>query len=444
MGNPETVQRLKELHRKNAHDIIFLMKTKNNLDAIARTLDWLNIEKHHEVPPHNPGGGGLLLIWKSDIDVFVLVSTNNYVETIINYQGNIFQTTFVYGEPDHTKRYAIWNEISNLHPSNGGTWFLTGDFNEIIDNSEKNGGIVRPEGTFYAFRTFLSQDDLSDIKHFGNCLSWRGKRNSHLVQCRLDRAMCNSEWPDLFPSCRSQYLKYEASDHRPLISFLDTSRRKGTNIFIFDRSLRNNPEVQKLVKDTWNSAPQLHVEDKLALCKRAICRWNKAFYENSRKTLELLKTLLDEALTKAVPDEEMIFQLNSQLLQNYKREEEFWRQRSRQLWISLGDANTSYFHDNTKARQARNRLSVMEDENGIPWFEEEQISSVICNFYNKLFTSTNFDESKLVEDALKPFITQQMNENLTKEPTPAKIKEATFAIHPDKSSGPDGFSASLF
>ena len=86
----------------------------------------------------------------------------------------------------------------------------------------------------------------------------------------------------------------------------------------------------------------------------------------------------------------------------------------------------------------------MEDENGIPWFEEEQISSVICNFYNKLFTSTNFDESKLVEDALKPFITQQMNENLTKEPTPAKIKEATFAIHPDKSSGPDGFSASLF
>ena len=209
---------------------------------------------------------------------------------------------------------------------------MTGDFNEIIDNSEKNEGIVRPEGTLCAFRNFMSQNNLFDIKHFGNCRSWRGKRNTHLVQCRLDRSMCNSDWSDLFPSCRSQYPKYEASDHRPLISFLDTSRRKGTKIFRFDRSLRNNPEVQNLVKDTWNSAPQLHAEDKLALCKRAICRWSKAFYENSRKTLELLKTLLDEALTKAVPDEEMIFQLNSQLLQNYKRQEEFWRQRSRQFW----------------------------------------------------------------------------------------------------------------
>ena len=83
------------------------METKNNLDAIARTLNRLNIEKHHEVPPHSPGGGGLLLIWKSDIEVYVLVSTNNYIDTIINYKGNTFQTTFVYGEPDHTKRYAI-------------------------------------------------------------------------------------------------------------------------------------------------------------------------------------------------------------------------------------------------------------------------------------------------------------------------------------------------
>lgn len=201
MGNPATVQRLKEIHKRNSPDVTFLTETKNDMDMISKTLNWMSLEKYHEVPPHSPGGGGLFLTWKKDINLVVLSATQNYINTTISYKGNTFQVTFVYGEPDHTKRYAVWNELTTLHPSPGKSWFLTGDFNEIVDNSEKNGGIVRPEGTFGAFRTFLAQNDLFDLKHFGNFLSWRGKRNTHLVQRRLDRAMCNSEWSGLFPSC---------------------------------------------------------------------------------------------------------------------------------------------------------------------------------------------------------------------------------------------------
>lgn len=239
-------------------------------------------------------------------------------------------------------------------------------------------------------------------------------------------------------------MRFEASDHRPLMSFLDTKRRKGNKIFRFDRSLKDNPEFRKIIKETWESAPHLHVEDKLAMCRRAICKWSKTFYEDSRRALETLKILLDEAMSSNTPNEEMIYQLNNQILHNYKREEEFWRQRSRQLWLTLGDENTSYFHASTKGRQARNRLSVMEDENGLPCFEEEQITAVICNFYNKLFTSSGLDCVQIVDEALKPCITQQMNDLLIREPTSTEIKEATFAIHPDKAPGPDGFSASFF
>ena len=45
--------------------------------------------------------------------------------------------------------------------------------------------------------------DLFDLKHTGNFLSWRGKRHTHLVNCRLDRAMANSSWSDLFPNGRA-------------------------------------------------------------------------------------------------------------------------------------------------------------------------------------------------------------------------------------------------
>lgn len=143
-------------------------------------------------------------------------------------------------------------------------------------------------------------------------------------------------------------------------------------------------------------------------------------------------------------NESIIQQINKELLISYKKEEEFWKQRSRQLWLTLGDANTSYFHVATKGRKARNRLTVLEDDRGIPWFEQDQISNVICNFYKDLFTSSNQDGSQTVHKALTPCITDQVNERLIQDPTPEEVREATFAIHPDKAPSPDGFSASFF
>ncbi|KAJ0261902.1 Alpha carbonic anhydrase domain-containing protein [Hirschfeldia incana] len=359
------------------------METKNNQEVVLEKLKWLSIEKYHVVPPNSPGGGGLFLIWRKEINLTVRTSTKNFIDTVIEDKGKTYQVTFVYGEPDHTKRHLIWNELSALQTSTGNPWLLTGDFNELTDNSEKKGGPERAKGTFCSFRAFLSSNDLFDIKHYGNYLSWRGKRNTHLVQCRLDRSISNSEWFDTFPSCRCQYLKYEGSDHRPLLTFLDTRRKKGAKIFRFDRRLKDNPEVRKLVHKTWNEVLHLDVEAKLSQCRKAICNWSRAFHENSRKALENLRSQLDEAMSDPVSRDDLIHEINTKLLQAYKAEEEYWRQRSRQLWLTLGDSNTGYFHASTKARKSRNRLTVIEDDNGIPWFEEEKIAEVICKYFDK-------------------------------------------------------------
>jgi len=56
-------------------------------------------------------------------------------------------------------------------------------------------------------------------------MSWRGRRHSHLVRCRLDRAMSNSSWVEAYPSGRSEYLRFEGSDHRPIVTSFDPVRR---------------------------------------------------------------------------------------------------------------------------------------------------------------------------------------------------------------------------
>lgn len=130
MGNTTTVQRLKEIHKKNAPDIIFLCETKNSTEMVRKELQWFNSDKFLAVPPESPGSGGLYLTWKEDIEVTIRSATKNFIDTSICYKGKSFHATFVYGEPDHSKRQEVWNEISNLQSIQDEPWFLTGDFNE--------------------------------------------------------------------------------------------------------------------------------------------------------------------------------------------------------------------------------------------------------------------------------------------------------------------------
>lgn len=98
----------------------------------------------------------------------------------------------------------------------------------------KRGGPPRPEGSFINFRSFVTVNGLWDVKHFGNLFSWRGMRSQHLVHARLDRSISNNAWIEEFPAGHCEYLRFEGSDHRPLLTFIDDTRVKKKGMFRFD------------------------------------------------------------------------------------------------------------------------------------------------------------------------------------------------------------------
>ena len=263
---------------------------------VLTELQPLNYEGSFLVTPTSSGSGGLALLWKNDIDVNILTSNPNFIDTMISFKGTSFNGTFVYGAPDWTKRQEVWDSLADISASRNAAWFLTGDFNEITDNSEKAGGRERPESSFCAFRSFISSCDLFDLKHIGDFLSWRGQRHSHLVHCRLDRSLVNSSWSGLFPNGRAHYLQYEGSDHRPILSTFDSKKKKTSGIFRYDRRLRNNEAVKNLIETTWKAASDLPVINRISKCRKAIVAWSKEFYVNSRKKINELKEALDTTM----------------------------------------------------------------------------------------------------------------------------------------------------
>ncbi|XP_019085410.1 PREDICTED: uncharacterized protein LOC109126355 [Camelina sativa] len=175
-------------------------------------------------------------------------------------------------------------------------------------------------------------------------ISSRGEANG--ITMLLDVAWIE-QWL-IATSGRSEFLRFEGSDHRPLVTSFDPEKKKRKGLFRYDRRLKEQPEVLKLVKEAWNSDPATSVDQRLHHCRTTIIKWSKLQLQNSQKEINSLKDQLEEAMIDDVATQSSIDLINQSLQRAYKQEEEFWKQRSRQLWLALGDRNSGYFHASTK------------------------------------------------------------------------------------------------
>ncbi|XP_048613305.1 uncharacterized protein LOC125587171 [Brassica napus] len=323
------------------------------------------------------GAGGLALLWKERVKVEVIEANANLIDTVVEYEGKSFFSSFVYADTDYIKRRELWTYLISVSDARDAPWFITGDFNDILNETEKEGGLQRPESSYNDLRTFYSEGDLYDLQYSGDPLSWRGQRGDYLVRCRLDRAAANSNWAERFPTARSVYLTYEGSDHKPIASIFEPEKKRRRGVFRFDRRLRDNPEVQELIKTTWREARNKSVTQRIALTRSAISYWSKKQQRNSRLAIDKMKEALEAAETDMANDTNLIQKINSELQEAYRKEEEYWKQRSRLLWLRLGDRNSGFFHAITRNRKRINAFSVLEDASGELVYTEDKISKAI-------------------------------------------------------------------
>ena len=256
LGNPRTVRRLGEISKKYEPDIIFIMETKNPDATVLKKLEHLRqrYDCQHLVSPTGHGAGGFGLFWKQELNLQVLDSDTHVIDTVVTFEGKRFYSSFVHGSTDRNERNLLWNRLLVKNEDREEPWFLTGDFNDLISGEEKDGGPDRAEGSFSDLRTFFSEGDLFDLQQLGDFLSWRGQRGDHLVRCRLDRAVFNTHWAECFAAARCEYLGFESSDRKPLLSFFDKVGRHKRGLFRYDRRLCKNEEAKKIISEAWRSA----------------------------------------------------------------------------------------------------------------------------------------------------------------------------------------------
>lgn len=339
-----------------------------------------------------------------------------------------------------------WALISRLHTQRQGPWFIGGDFNEILNSTEKEGGMDRVQSQMAAFNNVLVDCSLTDIGFSGFSFTWSNNRASpNTVRCRLDRVCANGDGLALFPAPKVTHLAFGGSDHCPILCQLRSGpprsaypRRKP---FRFEALWITKSECANIVKEVWSNRHEgsrtetwLHQGNE---CRARLMLWSRDPRLNPQiriaKVNERLGVLAAGRQSPSVREEHAV--LSNELEKLYEDQAAYWQQRSKTAWLKEGDRNTSFFHAKATTRASINQVVGLLDRNGGFCDRRDGIEAIVAEYFGELFTSTN-PEGDAIDDVLGAIdqrITDEANQALSSPFTPKEVLDAFSNMSPLKS-----------
>ena len=126
------------------------------------------------------------------------------------------------------------------------------------------------------------------------------------------------------------------------------------------------------------------------------------------------------------------------------REEVFWQQRSRSIWLSARDKNTRFFHQRASQRRRKNNIEGLHDSDETWHIDSDRIAKIAKDYYRQLFTSSNPTNMEGVLDVVDRVVTDEMAHSLIQPYIEDEVRVALFQMHPSKSLGPGWYVSFLF
>lgn len=351
LGNPYTVCSLLRIIRREGPGVVFLSETilkGNKVDSLKRRCNFYFV---FSVDAEGRSGG-LILMWKADVEVTLRNYSKNHVNAIVKERhGASWRFTGFYGEPSTSMRHRSWSLLNKLGENNMEPWVVMGDFNEILWNREKKGRQLRPERQMEAFRNALKANSLIDLGYHGPRFTWkRGKTARTLVQERLDRVVASLTWMNTFPFYKVSIHALSKSDHCPI-----TLNTEGNKITLQQPTRRQRKftevawlkeeDAPKLIEESWKFGG-LNLVEKIETTQDKLHQWTSVKIKGAKVRIDKLHDKLAKCKDRIETEDDIQLEegLSAEIDDLLLKEESYWQQRARINWLRHGDRNTNFFH----------------------------------------------------------------------------------------------------
>lgn len=422
--------------------MIFIQESKMEMidSKIIRTI-WKDGDLDFRFSPSLGNSGGLFTIWKkSNFDLKSATIERHWIMISGTLIPSGFECSFVniYNPCDLSARNEVWSELTQACKLSESPCLLIGDFNEVLDASERGSQIVSTNG-INAFKSFLQDLELMEIPSSNSNFTWfRGQSKSN-----IDRMFIHSQWLTIFPALQISHLKRSLSDHCPIL-VQSKVKNWGPRPFRFVDAWLTHPGCMKLIKETWSQSGNCGVMEKMKRVKSKLKCWNVAEFGHIDKKIQELENKIqnidsianDRLLVTGEIDERRDAQM--ELWQWMKRKESFWAQQSRSKWLREGDRNTRYFHVTASLRRRNNNINSLTCDNRLLDTPEE-IKEAAVIFFRNLFKEEHKNRPVFGDLHFKKLNLEQGVE-LTAPFSHSEIDEAVASCDSSKAPGPDGFN----
>ncbi|KAJ8755052.1 hypothetical protein K2173_016557 [Erythroxylum novogranatense] len=419
--------------------------TSSTFAAEPKNLTLLGFSDVFAVDPIGISGG-LALLWKEKDMTQLLSYSRNHIDVMVCMEGfQRWRLTGFYGFPARHNRRMGWNLLRKLHGNSSLPWCVIGDFNDILFPSEKQGHHTHPRVLMEGFRQTLMDCQLYDLGAKGSMVTWENRRQeAAIVRERLGRAVGTTTWSSLFGLAKVYVLQAESSDHLPIFLSLGIQwRRYLQRRFRFENAWTIEEECRQRILRRWSIGSTGSLQHKLLSCSLDLQAWATSQTHKFHCEIKKVKQQMASVRRQACLNKAFLRILEKQYGDLLLQQEMYWKQRSKQHWLTEGDSNSKFFHLMASHKHKKNFISQLKNNNGewIDW--DSGLLTMLLTYYQQLFTSSYGDASPII-DNVDSKVTTSHNQLLLATYTEEEVRRVFFSMHPDKSPGPDGFNPGFF
>ncbi|KAK4710274.1 hypothetical protein R3W88_004787 [Solanum pinnatisectum] len=275
------------------------------------------------------------IFWEEGWNVQIIKDSGQQVTMSVICNNVEFLLTVVYARCSSMERLELWDEMEDIAQQHQKPWMIGGDFNVILNEEEKQGGLPFMQREAMEFAQCINNCGLIELKYSGsNFTWWNGRIEEHCIFKRLDRVMGNQEFMDLLPSSEVQHLIRRGSNHVPLHVTCNTEEEPMVRPFKFLNFWTKHPQFKKLIEDNWKvdfaGSPFLVFQAKIKQCKGALSKWSKEVFGDIFRKIATLEDVIKamEAQFEVQPSKEnraSLKKAKADLKKYWYIEEEYWK-----------------------------------------------------------------------------------------------------------------------